>query len=248
MTRVRCILAYDGSSFSGFQIQPNQRTVAGELEKALKTMHKGQAIRIQSAGRTDAGVHAEGQVIHFDTELAIPDANWKRALNALLPDDIFIKVAKTVTEGFHARFSAVAKEYRYDVQTTLEPDVFKREYAYYFPYDLNLEKVRLACSFFEGTHDFTTFSSAKATIKGSRVRTIYELSCKEYADGIRFTFYGNGFLYNMVRIIVSMLLDIGQGKREPEDIPVLLAARDRSQVGKTISPVGLYMYRVVYEK
>ena len=247
MTRVKCILTYDGSSFSGFQIQPNQRTVAGELEKALKTIHKGQAIRIQSAGRTDAGVHAKGQVIHFDTELAIPDANWKRALNALLPDDIFIKLAQTVTEDFHARFSAVAKEYHYDVQTTPEPDVFNRKYAYYFPYELNLEKVRQACNYLEGTHDFTTFSSAKATIKGSRVRILYELSCKEYEDGIRFTFYGNGFLYNMVRIIVSLLLDVGQGKREPEDIPNLLAAKDRSKVGKTISPVGLYLHRVVYE-
>lgn len=248
MNRVKCTLAYDGSNFSGFQFQPNKRTIGGELEKALATMHKGQAVRIQSAGRTDAGVHAEGQVIHFDTPLQIPDKNWQRALNTLLPDDIYIKAAESVTEAFHARFSAIAKEYLYNVQTTSEPDVFKRNYAYYYPHELNLDKIREACRYLEGEHDFTTFSSAKATIKGSRVRTIYSLSCEEYTDGIRFNFYGNGFLYNMVRIIVSVLLDIGQGKRLPEDIPVLLAAKDRQRVGKTNPPQGLYLKRVVYEK
>lgn len=246
MTRVKCILAYDGSGFSGFQIQPEKRTVAGELETALKTIHKGQDIRLQSAGRTDAGVHAEGQVIHFDTTLTIPEENWKRALNTLLPGDIYIKVCKNVTEDFHARFSASAKEYRYVVQTTPEPDVFKRKYAYHFPYDLDIEKIKQACRYLEGTHDFTTFSSAKATIKGSRVRTIYELSCKEYEEGICFYFHGDGFLYNMVRIIVSVLLDIGQGRRSPEDIPALIRAKNRSKVGKTISPEGLYLHKVIY--
>lgn len=248
MFRMKCIVAYDGSGFSGFQIQPRERTVAGELEKALKTMHKGQAIRIQSAGRTDAGVHAVGQVIHFDTVLTIPDVNWKRALNTLLPDDIHIKSIQTVTDAFHARFSAISKEYHYFVQTTPEPDVFKRNYAYYFSYQLNLEKIIQATRFLEGTHDFTTFSSAKATIKGSRIRTLYELSCKEYEEGIYFVFRGDGFLYNMVRIIVSVLLDIGQGKREPEDIPALLAAKDRSVVGQTMPPQGLYLQKVDYDE
>lgn len=247
MTRVKCILEYDGSGFAGFQIQPKERTVGGEIEKAIKKIHKGQAIRIQSAGRTDAGVHAEGQVIHFDTPLSIPDESWKRALNTLLPDDIYIKVCENVSEGFHARFSALAKEYHYDVQTTLKPDVFKRKYAYHYPYALDLEKINQACSYLEGKHDFTTFSSAKATIKGSRIRTLYKLTCKEHGDGIRFYFYGDGFLYNMVRIIVSLLLDVGRGKRNPEDIPELIAAKNRSMIGKTIPPEGLYLHKVIYK-
>lgn len=246
MRRVKCILAYDGSDFAGFQIQPEGRTVGGEIEKALKKIHKGQDIRIQSAGRTDAGVHAKGQVIHFDSPLSIPDENWKRALNTLLPDDIYVKHCKNVTEAFHARFNAIAKEYHYNVRTALEPNIFKRKYAYHFPYSLDLEKINQACIYLEGTHDFTTFSSAKATIKGSRVRTLYNLSCEATEDGIRFYFYGDGFLYNMVRIIVSFLLDIGRGKRNPEEIPELIAAKDRSKLGKTIPPEGLYLHRVVY--
>lgn len=247
MTRIKCTLAYDGSGFYGFQIQPNQRTVAGELEKALKKMHKGQDIRVQSAGRTDAGVHAEGQVIHFDSNLSIEPKNWKRALNTLLPDDIFLKQAEIVTDSFHARFSAIAKEYHYYVQTTPEPDVFRRKYAYHFAGTLKLEKIREACTFLEGTHDFTTFSSAKASVKGSRVRTLYSVRFEEYEHGLRFVFHGNGFLYNMIRILVNFLLEIGQGKWEPKDIPALIAAKDRNKIGKTIDPKGLYLMRVAYE-
>ncbi len=248
MTRVKCTLAYDGTDFAGFQIQSRERTVGGEIEKALKKIHKGEHIRIQSAGRTDAGVHAEGQVIHFDSPLSIPDENWKRALNTLLSDDIYVKSCKNVTEAFHARFSAIAKEYHYIVRIALEPDIFKRKYAYHFPYTLDLQKIRQACCYLEGTHDFTTFSSAKATIKGSHVRTLYKLSCEATEDGIRFYLYGDGFLYNMVRIIVSLLLDIGRGKKEPEEIPALIAAKDRSKLGKTIPPEGLYLHQVMYKE
>lgn len=246
MTRIKCTLLYDGSGFSGFQFQPRERTIGGELEKALKKLHKGEPIRIQSAGRTDAGVHARGQVIHFDTSMTIPEENWKRALNTLLPDDIYILSCENVTEDFHARFSAVSKEYRYEMITTPEPDIFKRHYASYFPGHLNLDKIRRACSYLEGTHDFTTFSSAKASVKGSRVRTLYQLELKETEDGICFIFKGNGFLYNMVRIMVSVLLDIGQGKREPEEIPKLIATKDRQQVGKTMPPQGLYLWKISY--
>jgi len=246
--RVKCTLAYDGSRFSGFQYQVKERTVGGELEKALKKMHKGTTVRIHSAGRTDAGVHAKGQVIHFDSPLTIPVENWKRALNTLLPDDIYITACENVSEHFHARFSAVAKEYHYKLLTTPEPDVFKRNYATYISRDLDLDKMKSACSEFEGKHDFTTFSSAKATAKGSRVRTLHHLELIETVDGICFIFKGNGFLYNMVRIIVSFLLDVGQGKRDPEEIPGLLAAKDRQQIGKTMPPQGLYLWEVLYEK
>lgn len=246
MARMKCVIAYDGSAFSGYQIQPDKRTVAGELEKVLKKMHKGESVRIQGSGRTDTGVHAKGQVIHFDTALQIPEESWKRALNSLLPDDIYIKDVKKAEEGFHARYDAKSKEYRYYVQTTPEPDVFKRKYVCHFPYELNMEAMEKAAAYLKGTHDFTAFSSVKATVKGSRVRTLYELSCKSYDEGIYFVFHGDGFLYNMVRIIAGFLLDAGRGKRKPEEIPALFEAKDRSKVGLTAPPEGLYLYKVIY--
>ncbi|MHA6253439.1 tRNA pseudouridine(38-40) synthase TruA [Oceanobacillus sp. CAU 1775] len=246
MVRVKCTLEYDGSGFSGFQFQPEGRTIGGELEKVLKKMHKGEFIRIQSAGRTDAGVHAKGQVVHFDTPLTIPDENWKRALNTLLPDDIYIVACENVTDAFHARYSAIAKEYHYEVITSLEPDIFRRYYASHVPYELDLEEMKAACQKLVGTHDFTTFSSAKATVKGSRVRELYALEIEETNDGVRFIFKGNGFLYNMVRIIVSVLIDVGRGKRKATDIPGLIAAKNRQLIGKTMPPEGLYLWEVVY--
>ncbi|MCM3741016.1 tRNA pseudouridine(38-40) synthase TruA [Oceanobacillus luteolus] len=247
MTRIKCTLAYDGSNFYGFQIQPDKRTVAGELEQALKKIHKGESIRIQGSGRTDTGVHAEGQVIHFDSKLSLGADNWKKALNALLPDDIFIKAAEIVSEDFHARFNAKMKEYHYYVRTSPERDVFSRNYAYHVPEQLNLTKMQDACAYLKGTHDFTTFSSVKATVQGSRVRTLYTVTCEEHPNGFRFVFIGDGFLYNMVRILVSFLLDVGRGKWQPEETLELLAAKDRTRVGKTIGPEGLYLVRVVYE-
>jgi tRNA pseudouridine38-40 synthase len=247
MKRIKCTLAYDGSGFSGFQIQPSNRTVAGEIERALRKMHKGQDIRIQASGRTDAGVHALGQVIHFDSPLELPRENWRRALNALLPNDIHIKHAEIVSESFHARFSAVAKEYHYYVRNTSDYDVFSRNYAYYYSEQVDIEKIQEACSLLEGTHDFSTFSSKKTSVKGSRVRTLYNIRCEQYNQGLRFVFYGDGFLYHMVRILTGFLLDVGRGKWKVTDIPDLIAAKDRDQIGKTIGPEGLYLVRVTYD-
>ncbi|MEJ8767580.1 MULTISPECIES: tRNA pseudouridine(38-40) synthase TruA [unclassified Oceanobacillus] len=246
MRRIKCTLAYDGSGFFGFQIQPDKRTVAGELEKSLQKMHKGQTIRIHGSGRTDTGVHAKGQVIHFDSPLQLPVENWKKALNALLPEDIYITKVEIVTDAFHARFDAIAKEYHYFVRTAPERDVFSRNYTYHFPHALDVDKIKEACTYFEGTHDFTTFSSVKTSVKGNKVRTLYTVSCETKESGLRFIFHGDGFLYNMVRIIAGFLLDVGQGKWEPEEIPGLIAAKDRSKIGKTIGPEGLYLMRVVY--
>lgn len=246
MNRIKCTLTYDGSEFSGFQVQPNKRTIAGEIEKVLERMHK-EAVRIHASGRTDRGVHAKGQVIHFDSPLHLETRNWKKALNGLLPHDVYINDVEIVSEEFHARYSALAKEYHYYVETTSDYDVFSRKYAYYFPYDLQVDRVKEACKYLEGTHDFTTFSSNKASVKGSRIRTLYQVNCEEYPSGLRFVFYGDGFLYHMIRVLVSFLLDLGQGKWEVADIPKLFAAKNRSQLGKTIGPEGLYLMRVDYE-
>lgn len=247
MEKVKCVISYDGTNFSGFQIQPKKRTVHGELEKALQKIHKGEHIRIQASGRTDTGVHAKGQTIHFDSHFDIPEANWKRALNTLLPDDLYVLKAEKVAVTFHARYDVLEKEYRYYVWNVKECDVFKQNYAYQFPYQLDIAAIQEACMHLEGEHDFTTFSSAKATTKGSKVRTLYQVSCEKRGSEIEFIFRGSGFLYNMVRIIVGAMLDVGQGRRHPSDIGRLLDQRDRQLLGETVPPQGLYLWNVKYK-
>lgn len=246
MRKIVCEISYDGTNFSGFQIQPQERTIHGEIEKALEQIHKGRKVEIQASGRTDKGVHARGQVIQFETNLQLPEENWKRALNTLLPLDIVISWVKEVPLSFHVRYHATEKEYRYYVLNEVERDVFKQNYYHHFPYQLDIERIQAACSYLEGEHDFTSFSSAKATIKGSKVRTLTEVTCRQSGNEIEFIFRGNGFLYNMIRIIIGCLLDIGQGRRQPGDIPTLLQKKDRQLLGKTAPPQGLYLWNVTY--
>jgi tRNA pseudouridine38-40 synthase len=246
MPKVKCVLQYDGSNFFGYQIQPEKRTVQGELEKALEKIHKGEKIRVYASGRTDTGVHAKGQTIHFKTTLTIPASSWKRALNALLPEDLYVEESEEVNEDFHARFNVQEKEYHYVILNREQPDIFTRNYAFHFPYKLNIEAMQEACRYLEGTHDFTTFSSAKATVKGDKVRTLFEASCQKIEDNIEFHFRGSGFLYNMVRILVGTLLDVGQEKIEPIEIKSMLEKKDRGLAGKTAPSQGLYLWKVRY--
>lgn len=246
MQKYKCTISYDGTNYSGFQIQPEKRTIQGKIEEALATIHKGKHIRIYSSGRTDTGVHAIAQTFHFKSSFQIPCQNWKRALNALLPHDIYVQNVITVDDSFHARFSAREKEYRYYILNRKDVDIFKRNYVYQYPYLLNLSYIREACHYLQGTHDFTTFSSAKATVKGSRVRTLSKVWCHRHRDTLEFIFKGNGFLYHMVRIMVGALIDVGRGKIHPTDIPHLLKAKDRQLLGQTAPPQGLYLWRVIY--
>lgn len=247
MEKIKCVISYDGTNFSGFQIQPRTRTIQGELEKALTKIHKGEHIRVHASGRTDTGVHAKGQTIHFKTPYTLPIYNWKQALNTLLPADLNVYKVEVVPESFHARYDVVEKEYRYYVWNEREKDVFKQNYLYQFLYPLDIQAMQDACRYFEGTHDFTTFSSAKATIKGSKIRRMYEVTCNKEGSQIEFIFRGSGFLYNMVRIIIGALLDIGQGRREPSDIIDLLEKKDRRLLGATVPAQGLYLWQVKYE-
>ncbi|AUZ37002.1 tRNA pseudouridine(38-40) synthase TruA [Bacillus stercoris] len=245
--RLKCTISYDGHLFNGYQVQPGKRTVQDELEKALAVLHKSkERIPVVSSGRTDSGVHAAGQVIHFDTPLAIPAERWPYALNALLPDDIAVKQAEIADDGFHARFSAVKKEYRYFVYTEKHPDVFKRHYAYHFSYRLNVQDMREAAKHLIGTHDFTSFCAAKTEVQ-DKVRTIYELDWTETDDGLQMRITGSGFLYNMVRIIVGTLLDAGIGKISPDDVKTMLEAKDREAAGRTAPGHGLYLWNVYYD-
>lgn len=246
VNKLKCVISYDGTNYSGFQIQPETRTIQGEIENALSKMHKGQSVRIHGSGRTDAGVHAKAQTFHFESPLSLPENNWKKALNALLPDDMHIQGVKDVPMTFHARFDAVEKEYRYFISHTKDKDVFKRNYAFQYPYPLNIEAIQEACAHLKGEHDFTTFSSVKTAVKGSKVRSLSIVNCLQQGTDIELIFRGNGFLYNMVRIMVGTLIDVGQGKLKPSDIPVLLEKKDRTSAGKTAPPQGLFLWEVSY--
>lgn len=246
MPRYKCIISYDGSGFSGYQVQPNKRTVQSVLEAVLTKMHKGETVRVSGSGRTDAGVHAKGQVIHFDSPLIIPVDKWEKALNSLLPEDISVLSVVSVDESFHARFQALGKEYRYVLHLSSKRDPFQRKFAYQYPYRLNIQAMEQASKFFLGTHDFTSFCAAKTEVE-DKVRTIESIDFTREDELLTIRFVGNGFLYNMVRILVGTLLEVGSGERSPEDIPIILAHKDRRVSGKTAPAHGLYLWEVFYE-
>ncbi|WP_404323000.1 tRNA pseudouridine(38-40) synthase TruA [Cytobacillus firmus] len=245
MQRFKCIVTYDGTLFAGYQVQPGKRTVQGELERALKKIHKGKDIRVTASGRTDAGVHARGQVIHFDSPLNIPIEKWEIALNSLLSDDVAIIGTETVSDDFHVRFDAKGKEYRYFVHRSSRRDPFKRQYAYQYPYPINKDAIRQAAAGLIGTHDFTSFCSAKTEVE-DKVRELQEIDVQEEGNMIIFRFRGTGFLYNMVRILTGTLLEVGSGERDPESMPAVLKEKNRSAAGKTAPPQGLYLWEVFY--
>jgi tRNA pseudouridine38-40 synthase len=246
MNRLKCTLSYDGAQFEGYQIQKEKRTVQLEVQRALSRIHKGAEMKVSASGRTDAGVHAVGQVLHFDSPLTIPEEAWQKAMNAHLPKDIWVKRVESVSGGFHARFDVVKKEYRYKVSLAKDFDVFNRNQVFHYPFTLNVEAIREACGHFLGEYDFTSFCSAKTEVE-DKVRTIYSLEAVVIGEELEFRIVGNGFLYNMVRIIVGTLLEIGQGKKLPEDIFSILEARDRGAAGKTAPAHGLYLWNVVYD-
>jgi tRNA pseudouridine38-40 synthase len=246
MARYKCIISYDGSGFSGYQVQPNKRTVQSVLEATLSKMHKGDTVKVVGSGRTDAGVHAKGQVIHFDSPLLIPADKWEKALNSMLPEDISVLTVASVTESFHARFDAKGKEYRYVLHLSQKRDPFLRKFAYQYPYRLNLQAMEQASKFFLGKHDFTSFCAAKTEVV-DKVRTIELIEFTRKDESLTIRFVGKGFLYNMVRILVGTLLEVGSGERSPEDIPIILANKDRRLSGKTAPGHGLYLWEVFYD-
>ncbi|MFJ7729975.1 tRNA pseudouridine(38-40) synthase TruA [Neobacillus sp. NPDC097160] len=247
MQRYKCIISYDGSGFSGYQVQPNKRTVQKVLEAVLAKMHKGNPVKVTGSGRTDAGVHAKGQVIHFDSPLLIPEEKWEAALNSMLPEDISVLAVINVDASFHARFDAVGKEYRYVLYLSSIRDPFQRNYACRYPYPLNLGLMKEASKYFLGTHDFTSFCAAKTEVK-DKIRTIETIDFIMEDSYLTLRFVGNGFLYNMVRILVGTLLAVGSGDMKPEEIPGILEKKDRRFAGKTAPANGLYLWEVHYEE
>lgn len=202
-------------------------------------------MRITASGRTDAGVHAAGQVIHFDSPLSIPEDNWQRALNTLVPSDIHIKTVERVSDDFHARFDVKKKEYRYRILHRPERDLFRRLYTYHVPVPLDISVMQKAAKYILGTHDFTSFCASGTQVK-DKVRTVFDVQIHVEDDEICIHMIGNGFLYQMVRIAVGNLLTVGRGEAEPEEIKSILEARDRRQAYATAPAQGLYLWQVGY--
>lgn len=243
--RVLLKIEYDGTEYCGWQVQPNGDTVQAELEKAVFAV-TGERTTVVGSGRTDAGVHAEGQVAHFDTGSDIPPEKFLFALNAVLPQDIKVTESKKAPDGFHARFSAKRKTYEYNAYVSPFSRPLKDRYSTWLQFPLREAEMKKAAEYFVGEHDFRCFLAANSDVKDT-VRTIYSAEVVFNGENVRFRVTGNGFLYNMVRIMFGTLVKVGQGKAEPEDVGKILASGDRSLAGVTMPPRGLTLLSVEYE-
>jgi len=242
--RIKCVVKYDGSKFFGYQIQPKGRTVQQEIERALKKICKME-ITTHAAGRTDSGVHALGQVFHFDSPIDMEATRYKKAFNSILPKDIYILDSREVASDWHSRFHAATKEYHYRLSTN-EYDPLLCNYVHYCRYQLDLVKMQEAITYFLGTHDFSAFTANLENI--NKQRTIYVSEMIVHREGeYTFRFVGTGFLKYMVRIMVGTLLHVGLGKIKPEEIPFIIAAKDRNFAGPTAKSEGLYLHSVKYD-
>lgn len=244
--RYKLTISYDGSDFYGFQRQRGLISVQQCLEEALSTKLNA-PITTVCAGRTDAGVHALGQVVHFDSNQILP-ADFGFRLNPLLPESIAVLSCEQVPDTFHARFSAKKKTYRYDIYMSKIHAPLKRRYAHICVYDLNVENMKKACACLAGEHDFRSFALAESVRGKSTVRTIYDIHIEEGEDGKLLSLFvtGNGFLHNMVRAIAGTLIDVGRGRFSPEDMQSILESRDRRRAGKTVEGCGLFLVSVEY--
>lgn len=238
-------IEYDGSDFAGWQIQPSARTVQGEVTKAFMKM-TGAEVRVEGTSRTDAGVHALGQRATVRGDFGIPVEKIPLVLNRLLPDDIKIIGAEDKEGDFHARFTSVGKEYVYRIKNTPEKDVFARNYFCFVGTPLDAEAMDRAAKAYVGTHDFKAFMAMGSTPQKTTVRTIFDASVKREGDLIEFRVSGDGFLYNMVRIMAGTLIDVGCGKTAAEGVAGIIERGDRSGAGRTAPPQGLYLGRVFY--
>lgn len=242
--------SYDGSEFSGYQKQPKQRTIQGELEKALKQINDGKETEVHASGRTDAGVHAMNQKAHFDLNIDITEEKLQKGLNSLLPDDIYIKKIEKVDDNFHARFNAIGKEYIYKINMG-EYNPLERKYVYQHNKKLDVSEMQRALKYVEGTHSFKSFTKTDEE-KGEDydyVRTLSQTNIErdlKDVNKITLVFIGTGFLRYMVRNIVGTLIEIGEGKMKSEDIIEILKQEDRTKAGKTANPEGLYLKNVFY--
>ncbi len=244
MTRIKAVIAYDGTDFHGFQRQSIERepTIQGTFEGALKTI--GQDTPVIGAGRTDAGVHASGQVITFDVTWRHTLGDLQRALNAVLPDSIVVSELEQAADEFHPRFDAVSREYRYSLYQGVVRDPLKQRFALQVPPGLAIETMQAACATLIGEHDFAAFG--QPTIGESTVRSMYRAEVNAVEDRITIELQANGFLYRMVRRIVGTLIAVGRGDRSEVEFADILHSADPSRAAATIAPNGLCLAKVNY--
>lgn len=249
-------IAYDGSEFHGWQRQPDKRTVQGHLEMILSRLFKKE-ILLSGTSRTDAGVHALGQQASFQTDVNIPVEKLARVINNALCgwekgsfsiSPVRIVAAEEKPPEFHARFDAKGKTYIYRISNTETIDLFQRKYVYHVAEPLDTDAMRQAAQILTGTHDFKSFEASGSTPRESTVRTIYRMELLQEDSSLQLHVTGDGFLYNMVRILTGTLVDVGRGRLQPQQMHEILAAKDRQTAGHTAPPFGLYLAKVYYEE
>ena len=236
--------SYDGTSYSGFQTQPNLDTIQERLESALQIINNGKKTNIVATGRTDKGVHALCQYAHADIDVDINEYKLKRAMNSNLPDDIYVIETKIVNDDFHARYNVKSKEYKYYINLG-EYNPLERNYVFQYNNTLNAEKMNEAIKVFLGTHDFRAFVT-ESKEKENCVRTITEAKVEQNNNKLVITFKGDGFLRYQVRNMVGILIRVGENKISTEDVEKILESKDRTTTGKTAPPEGLYLSEVTY--
>ena len=244
MRNIKLVIEYDGKGFNGWQKQPNKLNIQGEIEQAIESITK-EKIDLIASGRTDAGVHALGQVANFKTQSNIPIEKFAIAINSRLKKSIVIKSAEEVDDKFHSRYMVKEKTYRYTINNSRYGTAIFRNMEYNFPIKLNVDKMKQAVKFFIGEHDFSAFKSSGTSSKSS-VRKIFNAEVYEENERVIIELTGNGFLYNMVRIISGTLVDVGIGKIEPKEIINIIENKDRSKAGKTLPAQGLCLIKVKY--
>jgi tRNA pseudouridine38-40 synthase len=244
MRNLKLTIAYDGTEYHGWQSQPGLATIQGEMETALAKLFNHE-VSVNGSGRTDAGVHACGQVANVQTLRTMPAGSVLKGSNGLLPEGIRVLSVEDVADDFHARLSACSKTYEYRIWRRPIVSPFLCRYVYKYPYAMNASAIDDAGRRLLGTHDFTSFC-AKDTVIENRVRTIFDIDWRRSDETWIFSIKGSGFLQRMVRTIVGTLLDIGQDRLQPECIPAILDAKDRSRAGPSAPAKGLHLIRVEY--
>lgn len=244
MRTLKLVLEYDGSHYCGWQVQGDAPTIQGVLEQALAKI-LGARVRVSGAGRTDAKVHAVGQVASFRSAWQLPVEVLQRALNSLLPRDVAIREVQDVPPDFHARFSALGKVYAYRILNRPVRSPLRLRYVWHLPQPLDLQAMAVAATYLQGTHDFASFQAAGSAVKTTE-RTLTELTVTQDGEEIVVRGTATGFLRHMMRNIVGTLVEVGRGGRRPADVKRILEARDRRLAGVTAPPQGLYLVQVLY--
>lgn len=245
MTTLKITIAYKGTHFSGWQFQPKGRTVQGVLEKTMSSA-LGESIKILGASRTDAGVHAKGQVACVQYKCLLPPENFMFVINRALPDDVVIQKVEVVTAAFHPIVHTTSKMYAYSIHNGHLRDPFKNDFTWYVREKLDLEAMKKTAAIFIGEHDFKSFCASGSNVK-STVRTIYSIEIEHQGpEDLMIKFHGNGFLYNMIRILVAVLVRVGQGKLSYERVHQIMAAQNRSLIPWTAPAQGLCLVEVFY--